>query len=217
MKAIGDTTFRVKVAICLSVKDLRQKAKAVLGLAPKLTIRVIFGASFFNGQIDRIESKKQTSCPKSGHAVIIVASFDDIDAAQLSDGIMKRPVRTVQSNSAVLWVAKARTITPKIEISVVVQMKETKTYMIEATFRANDGNQLSVATGKAETLLHQTIYAMIANMLNEPMSLLRNTEIAALGRAPSKIVSERAERPPASHVNVVLIFNEKQRKERHFT
>lgn len=101
---------------------------------------MMFGIAFIAREIDRIETMNRQIIPRSGHLVTIVASFEDEDAVQLSDGITTRYVYKRKLNLAVCRAAEARTVTPSRKTPVLVQTEEAGAYMVETASMKNDRN-----------------------------------------------------------------------------
>lgn len=163
MKAAGDTTFRVRDVIFLSIKVRWHKAEEIYGGAPRLATKMLLGTVFIDKKVNRAESKSQQLIARSRRAVAIDASFEENGTIQFSDCIATRSVRTGKSNLAVCRVGNALTVPRSSGVSDKVESEEAGTYMVEATPIENDGSRQSVAKGILGTLPHQSFHVIFAN------------------------------------------------------
>lgn len=77
VKAVGSTSFRVKSVVRFLVKIGGNTKKAVFEVAPKLAAKMILGTALVHKKITNILTKGRQIILRSGHAVAIVANFED--------------------------------------------------------------------------------------------------------------------------------------------
>lgn len=86
VKPAGDTSCRVDGVIGLSFKFGADKAKTIFRNFLKLAAKAIIGTAFLNEKISGIETRSRKIIPGKKHALAIVTSLKDEDAAQFADG-----------------------------------------------------------------------------------------------------------------------------------
>lgn len=142
------------------------------------------------------------------HADAFVARYYDEDTIQDANRITTRSVLTTNSDTALCWVAKAKTVPPCSKTPVLVQTKEAGTYKFEATTTKSIESRRSVAKNIMKNFSLQLFHNMVANTSSTPVTLPNSMRVATLFENPSKFgpVQEKIVVDP---VNTVPIYKKK--------
>lgn len=108
VKAASNKTISVEGVIRLQVEIGWYATNAVLGVVPRLETKIIFETAFIDRETKIIETNNRKIVPKNGHAVAIVDSFEDKDAAKSSNDVKAQGNNKCKTKTSVRTVALKR-------------------------------------------------------------------------------------------------------------
>lgn len=192
-----------------------QVITVIFGVPPKLAAKMILGTAFITKKIKPTEGDIRQVVPNSGHAVLIVESFEDAAGVQSLKDDKRQEEETSETNLPTKIVALNTTLRPRGDAPVSVRTIEEKTLMVESLQHKTYKNCPQMAKSILKILLIQFFSIKVVNTSKLFVTLPKIVKVLQPTEAQSTVVSLKNTLlfKPA---NATPIYKEKQNKMRRF-